>query len=94
MPKVKKQRQHMIDAIQRRWSIDSSEDSSNIAMHDDQCVIAEDDVDNEQIDFSKESIVDDIEDLFLILQTELRYSLLECSAIYLCKTFQSFMEKY
>ena len=86
MPKVKKQRQHMIDAIQRRWSIDYSEDSSDIVTHDDEDIIGEDDVDNERIDFSKESIMDDIKDLFsfckqnldtrylsVLLYTSLRY---------------------
>ena len=47
MPKVKKQRQHMIGAIQRRWSIDCSEDSSDIVMHYDESIIGEDNVDNE-----------------------------------------------
>ena len=64
MPKVKKQRQHMIDAIQRRWSIACSEDFSDIVAHDDEYIIGEDDVDNERIDFSKKLIMDDINDLF------------------------------
>ena len=64
MPKVKKQRQHMIGAIQRCWSIDCFEDSSDIGAHDDEYIIVEDDVDNERIDFSKESTMDDINDLF------------------------------
>ena len=53
----------MIDAIQRRWSIDCSEDSSDIVAHDDKYIIGEDDVDNERLDFSKESIMYDINDL-------------------------------
>ena len=54
----------MADIIQKHWPIYCSEDSSNIVAHADEYIIGEDDVDNEQIDFSKEPIMDDINDLF------------------------------
>ena len=60
---MKKQRQH-IDAVQRHLSIDCSEGCFDIVAHDDEYIIGEDDVDNEQIDFAEESIMDDIKDLF------------------------------
>ena len=67
MRKVNKRRQHMADIIQKRWSIHCSKDSSNIVAHDNKYIIGEDDVDNEKIDFSKESIIDDTKDPFFIL---------------------------
>ena len=54
----------MIDAIQGHWSIDCSEDSSDIVVHDDGYIIGEDNVDNEWIDFSKDSMINDIKDFF------------------------------
>ena len=76
MPKVKKQKQHMIDASQRRWSIDCYEDSSDIVTHDHEYVIGEDDIDNERVDFSKESIMDDMKDVFSFCKKNLDNSYL------------------
>ena len=71
MPKIKKQRQHAINAIRSRWSVERNLEESSDATSDEDFNAST--ILNDEIDFSSELNLSDIRDLFSFCKERLNY---------------------